>query len=132
SCACWSPPRCLQQYLAGWPTGLRHDSSHVLCISAIGMSVFLAKRLLTFLATLLVASALVFSVLELLPGNVAQVILGDTATPESIAALEKKLGLDRPAAERYTHWISGLLQGRTADSFSYGTPTVELIVERLR
>jgi peptide/nickel transport system permease protein len=96
------------------------------------MSVFLAKRLLTFLATLVVASALVFSVLELLPGNVAQVILGDTATAESIAALEKKLGLDRPAAERYTHWISGLLQGRTADSFSYGTPTVELIVERLR
>ena len=53
------------------------------------MSVFLFKRLFTFLATLAVASVLVFAVLELLPGNVAQVMLGETATPESIAALEK-------------------------------------------
>ncbi len=75
------------------------------------MSVFLFKRFATFVATLLVASVLVFAVLDLLPGNVAQVILGDTATPESLAALEKKLGLDRPALVRYTDWIGGLLQG---------------------
>ena len=96
------------------------------------MSVFLFKRLLTFLATLLVASVLVFSVLELLPGNVAQVMLGETATPEAIAALEKKLGLDQPPLQRYGRWITGLASGRTADSFSYGTPTAELIVERLQ
>lgn len=96
------------------------------------MSVFLARRLATFFATLAVASLLVFAVLELLPGNVAQVMLGDTATPESIAALEKKLGLDRPASERYLTWIAGLLQGETANSLSYGTPTAELIAERLR
>ena len=75
------------------------------------MSVFLLKRFATFVATLLVASVLVFAVLDLLPGNVAQVILGDTATPESIATLEAKLGLDRPALVRYTDWIGGLLQG---------------------
>ena len=96
------------------------------------MSVFLFKRLLTFLATLAVASVLVFSVLELLPGNVAQVMLGETATPEATAALEKKLGLDRPAPQRYARWITGLLQGRTANSFSYDTPTAELIAERLQ
>ena len=96
------------------------------------MSVFLTKRLLTFLATLAVASVLVFAVLELLPGNVAQVMLGETATPEAIATLEKKLGLDRPAPARYAHWISGLLSGRTANSFSYDTPTAELIAERLQ
>ncbi|MBI3368890.1 MAG: ABC transporter permease [Burkholderiales bacterium] len=96
------------------------------------MSVFLARRLATFLVTLAIASALVFAVLELLPGNVAQVMLGDTATPEAIASLEKKLGLDLPPAQRYWHWVSGLLQGRTVDSFSYGSPTAELIVERLR
>lgn len=96
------------------------------------MSVFLAKRLLTFLATLAIASALVFAALELLPGNVAQVMLGDSATPESLAALERKLGLDRPPLERYTQWITGLLQGRTAESLSYSTPTAELIAERLR
>ncbi len=96
------------------------------------MSVFLAKRLATFLATLVIASALVFAVLELLPGNVAQMILGDSATPESILALEKKLGLDRPALARYVHWIVGLMQGQSADSVAYGTPTAELIAQRLR
>jgi peptide/nickel transport system permease protein len=96
------------------------------------MSVFLAKRLATFLATLAVASLLVFGVLELLPGNVAQVMLGDSATPETLAALEKKLGLDQPAAQRYGHWVGGLLRGQTAISVSYGTPTAELIAERLR
>ena len=96
------------------------------------MSVFLVKRLATFLATLVIASALVFAVLELLPGNVAQVILGDSATPQAIAALEAKLGLDQPALARYSTWIGNLLQGRSANSVSYGTPTAELIVERLQ
>jgi peptide/nickel transport system permease protein len=95
------------------------------------MALFLLKRLATFAATLLVASALVFAVLDVLPGNVAQVILGDTATPESIATLEKKLGLDRPPLVRYGNWIGGLLQGRTAISHSYDTPTATLIAERL-
>ena len=96
------------------------------------MGVFLLKRFATFLATLLVASAVVFAVLELLPGNAAEVILGDTATPEAVAALQAKLGLDRPALQRYTDWVGGWLQGRSADSVSYGSPTAELIAERLR
>ncbi|MBL0086897.1 MAG: ABC transporter permease [Ideonella sp.] len=96
------------------------------------MSVFLAKRIVTFVATLVIASMLVFAVLELLPGNVAQVILGDTATPESLAALQRKLGLDRAPLQRYLGWVGGLLQGHTVDSYAYGTPTAELIVERLQ
>jgi peptide/nickel transport system permease protein len=96
------------------------------------MGVFLLKRFATFLATLAVASVLVFAVLELLPGNAAEVILGDTATPESLASLQAKLGLDRPALQRYTDWVGGLLQGQTAQSISYDTPTAELIAERIR
>ena len=96
------------------------------------MTVFLLRRFATFLATLAVASVVVFAVLELLPGSAAEVILGDTATPESLAALNTKLGLDRPAAERYAAWVGGLLQGRTANSISYDTPTAELIAERLQ
>ena len=96
------------------------------------MLLFLLKRLAAMAATLAVASVLVFAVLELLPGNAAQVILGDSATKESLAALEAKLGLDRPAVERYTHWVGGLLQGRTADSISYGEPTAALILQRLQ
>ena len=93
---------------------------------------FLLKRLATLLATLAVASLVVFAVLEVLPGNAAEVILGDTATPESLAALNAKLGLDQPAATRYANWVSGLLRGDTARSISYDTPTAELISERLR
>ncbi len=95
------------------------------------MGLFLLKRLAAFAATLAVASVVVFAVLELLPGNAAEVILGDTATPESIAALEARLGLDRPALARYADWVGGLLRGATARSISYDTPTAELIAERL-
>ena len=96
------------------------------------MGPFLLKRFTTFIVTLMVASAVVFAVLELLPGNAAEVILGDTATPETVAAMKTKLGLDQPALQRYTQWVGGLAQGRTAHSISYDTPTGELIAERLR
>ena len=96
------------------------------------MGLFLIKRLATLAATLAVASLVIFAVLELLPGNAAQVILGDTATPESLAALESRLGLDRPPAERYLQWVGGLVQGQTARSISYDTPTAELLAERMR
>jgi peptide/nickel transport system permease protein len=96
------------------------------------MTRFLLQRLASFAATLAVASLLVFAVLELLPGNAAQVRLGATASPEAVAALEAELGLDRPAPARYWDWVSGLLQGRTAHSQSYDTPVSELIAERLQ
>ena len=96
------------------------------------MLLFLARRAATFAATLLAASLIVFAVLEWLPGSAAQVMLGDSATPESIAALEAKLGLDQPAASRYLKWIGGLLRGDSATSYAYDTPTFELITERLQ
>jgi peptide/nickel transport system permease protein len=96
------------------------------------MGPFLLQRLASLLLTLGVASLVVFGVLELLPGNAAEVILGDTATPESLAALQAKLGLDRPPLTRYLDWVGGLLQGRTAMSISYDTPTAELIAQRLQ
>ena len=96
------------------------------------MLFFVLKRLLTLLATLAVASALIFAVLELLPGNAADVILGETANAESRAALEAKLGLNRPALQRYGDWVGGLLRGETAMSISYDTPTAELMAERLQ
>jgi peptide/nickel transport system permease protein len=91
----------------------------------------LLSRLASFAATLVVASLVVFAVLELLPGNAAEVMLGDSATPESVAALEAKLGLDRPAGTRYLDWIGGWLRGQGAISITYDTPTFELIRERL-
>jgi len=96
------------------------------------MGWFLLKRCVTFVLTLLVASIVVFVVLELLPGNAAEVMLGPTATPEAIAALETKLGLDRPPLVRYGHWIGGLVRGETAVSVAYDTPVSQLIAERLQ
>jgi peptide/nickel transport system permease protein len=96
------------------------------------MLAFLLQRLASFAATLAVASLVVFAVLELLPGRPAEVMLGDTATPEAIAALEAKLGLDKPAPQRYLFWVGGLLRGDSATSYAYDTPTFELIAERLQ
>jgi len=93
---------------------------------------FVLRRLLSFVLTLLATSVVVFAVLELLPGNAAQVILGETATPESMAAMEDKLGLNQPAAARYANWVGGLLQGQTGLSISYETPTAQLMAERLQ
>ena len=95
------------------------------------MSVFLAKRLLTLVATLLGASLVVFGVLEILPGNVAQVLMGPDADPEAVAAMAEQLGLNQPAWQRYTGWITGLLQGQMGDSYTYGSPVLELVLERL-
>jgi len=81
--------------------------------------------------TLAVASALVFAVLGLLPGNVAQVMLGESATPEAVAALEHQLGLDRPALVRYADWLRGLATFDLGTSHAYDAPIAELIAERL-
>ncbi|MEO6033096.1 MAG: ABC transporter permease [Burkholderiaceae bacterium] len=95
------------------------------------MSLFLLKRFATFVATLAVASALIFLVLDILPGNVAEVMLGTSATPEAVLALTQKLGLDRPPLLRYADWVGGLLHGEMGTSVSYNTPIAVLIGERL-
>ena len=93
---------------------------------------FVFKRLAGFVVTLAVASGVVFAVLEFLPGDAAQIMLGETATPEAVAALQAQLGLDQPPLARYLQWVGGLLQGDTARSIGYDTPTAELLAERLR
>ena len=77
------------------------------------------------------ASVVVFAVLDLLPGNVAQVMLGESATPEAVAALETRLGLDRPAPVRYLDWLRGLVTLDFGTSHAYDSPIVELVAERL-
>ena len=70
--------------------------------------------------------------LDVLPGNAAEVMLGESATPESLAALTAKLGLDRPAPVRYADWMKGLATGDLGLSIAYDTPITQLIGERLR
>jgi peptide/nickel transport system permease protein len=95
------------------------------------MSLFLFKRLITLIATLVGASVVVFLVLEILPGNAAQILMGPDASPDAVQALAVKLGIDRPPVERYWKWVSGLLVGDLGLSYAYSTPVAELVLERL-
>jgi len=95
------------------------------------MSLFLFKRLITLIATLIGASVVVFLVLEILPGNAAQILMGPDASPDAVQALAAKLGIDRPPVERYWNWVSGMLVGDLGLSYAYSTPVAELVLERL-
>ena len=95
------------------------------------MSLFLLKRLLTLLATLAGASVVIFLVLEILPGNAAQMLMGPDAAPEAVQALAVKLGLDLPPMQRYWQWVSGMLAGELGTSYAYSSPVLELVLERL-
>ena len=95
------------------------------------MGLFFLKRFATLIATLAGASVVVFLVLDILPGNAAQILMGPDASPEAVAALASKLGLDQPAWQRYGLWISGLLRGDMGLSYAYSTPVSELVLERL-
>jgi len=91
----------------------------------------LARRLAVFLASVLVASVLVFWVGSALPGNVAQVVLGVQATPEAVARLEHDFGLDRPWPVRYLSWLGGLLHGDLGRSYLTGEPVLGQVIPRL-
>lgn len=95
------------------------------------MSVFVLRRFLTLVATLVGASVIIFLVLDALPGNAAETLMGADASPDAIRALTVKLGLDQPLLYRYAHWIGGMLVGDLGNSYAYGTSVAGLIVERL-
>lgn len=95
------------------------------------MALFVLKRLLSLILTLLAASLVVFLVLEVLPGDPAAVMLGINAQPDTLTALRAEMGLDQPAIARYLTWVGGLLAGDFGNSYTYGVPVAELIGERL-
>lgn len=92
---------------------------------------FLLRRLFLALATLWLASSLVFAALLLLPGDPVQAILGLEASPAAREALERALGLDKPPWERYVDWLTRILRFDLGESIRYGKPVGELLGERL-
>lgn len=92
----------------------------------------LSGRLLLGLATLWVISVLVFSGTEILPGDVAAAVLGQSATEEAKSEIRKRLRLDRPAAERYVEWLFDFARGDLGDSLASGRPVAKLLGERLK
>lgn len=95
------------------------------------MSIYLTKRLIIGLVTLLLASVVVFTVLEILPGDPARIMLGMNAGAEALTALRQELGLDQSAPARYLNWLSSLLTGDLGRSYTYSSPVSELVRERL-
>jgi peptide/nickel transport system permease protein len=91
----------------------------------------LIRRIVSLIITLLVVSLLIFSVMNLLPGDPAAIMLGTSATPETLAALRTQMGLDEPLPVRYLAWLAGMLQGDLGQSYTYGVPVAGLIAERL-
>jgi peptide/nickel transport system permease protein len=85
--------------------------------------------------TLFVVSLIIFSAIEFLPGDFAKAILGQAATPETVEAFQKEIGLDKPPVERYLSWIGGVLQGDFGSSFSsrvgFRRTVLDIIAPRL-
>jgi peptide/nickel transport system permease protein len=82
--------------------------------------------------TLFIVSMVIFAVTELLPGDVAVMILGSEATDETLAALRTQLGLDRPAPARYVDWLTGAARGDFGESLRMRTEVGPLVFERLK
>ena len=95
------------------------------------MLFLIARRTGAGILTLLIVSAVVFFITSLLPGDAAQMILGQNATPETVAALRQQLGLDQPLLMRYVHWLTGMLQGDFGTSFASHLPVAQLVAQRI-
>ncbi|NDW54596.1 ABC transporter permease [Aliiroseovarius sp. PrR006] len=91
-----------------------------------------AQRLALSTLLLLAASVLIFAGTTILPGDVAQNILGQSATPESLANLRKELGMDQPATTRYFNWLFGALQGDLGTALTNGRDIVDSLGGRLK
>ena len=89
------------------------------------------RRLTALMVTLLVASLLIFLLLEILPGDPAAVILGVGAQEDTLRALRAELGLDLPAPVRYLNWLGEVIQGDLGRSYTYDTPLQELLLNRV-
>ncbi|WP_193180233.1 ABC transporter permease [Nisaea sediminum] len=92
---------------------------------------YAARRLTALAATLSVAALVIFLVMEILPGDPAEVMLGLNAQPDTLAALRAQMGLDRPAPERFFTWVTAFLSGDLGISYTYDVPVSELIAERM-
>ncbi|KZL21037.1 Glutathione transport system permease protein GsiC [Pseudovibrio axinellae] len=93
---------------------------------------FAFLRLIGLMTTLLAASLVIFVVLEVIPGDPAEVMLGLNAQADTLAALRAELGLNAPVYTRYINWVLGMLHGDFGVSYTYSVPVAELIGERVQ
>src|SRR6184192_3498179 len=86
------------------------------------MARYLARRLLLTIPVLLGVATLVFALIHLVPGDPAQTMLGESASPDEVARLRTTLGLDKPLLAQYRGFLAGVAHGDLGTSFRYGTP----------
>ncbi|WP_420395586.1 ABC transporter permease [Nioella sp.] len=92
---------------------------------------YILGRLLSLSLSLIVASLVIFTVIEVIPGDPAAFMLGLNADEATVQALRADLGLDGSKAERYLAWIAGMVQGDFGTSYTYRVPVAELVADRL-
>ena len=92
---------------------------------------YILKRLLLLVPVLLGISIIVFLIMELIPGDAAQAILGSFATPENLERVRSELGLDKPLVQRYFIWLGNILQGDFGRSYSLNRPVIDEVLDRL-
>ena len=95
------------------------------------MIFYLSRRIVSLLVTLALSTVVIFTVMEIVPGDPAQLILGFNATDDAVAALREEMGLNAPMYARYFKWVSGLVVGDFGTSYTYSVPVLELISERI-
>lgn len=95
------------------------------------MTAYLLKRLIVAALTLLLASMVVFTVMEILPGDPARLMLGLSASADQVEILRNQMGLNAPLVLRYLHWAGGLLSLDFGRSYTYSVPVIDLIRERV-
>lgn len=92
---------------------------------------FVLRRAVSLAISLVVASVVIFFVLEVLPGDPARFMLGLNASPEALAALREQLGLNAPMFARFVGWVGGMMRGDFGISYTYRVPVAELVGQRL-
>ncbi len=92
---------------------------------------YIIKRVLQIIPVLLIITILIFIMIRLIPGDPATVLLGDKATPELVAALKHKMGLDKPIYLQYLIFMKNLLTMNMGDSLLFIVPVSDLLKERL-
>ena len=95
------------------------------------MIFYLSRRIVSLLVTLALSTVVIFTVMEIVPGDPAQLILGFNATDDAVAALREQMGLNDHLYTRYWRWVSGLVVGDFGTSYTYSVPVLELISERI-
>ena len=93
---------------------------------------FLVIRFALILLTLVVVSLAIFGVTEVLPGDVAEAVLGKSRTPGALETLREQMGLDQPPWKRYLNWVGGVFQGDLGTSLVQDRPVTEILKSRLQ